>query len=159
MVNNTVGGIGGVDITNFWSIVLDDHWSKTIYRPKMIVWSDANIHPCSLFSSFPSKYSLRVDHFCVLRVFRYVSYQRARYACFVVICLKKCIKFVFVVCLGSGLSLISEPGRRHPTITTLASRANRANRGRRGGKVNPSCKLPATRGISQRPSRDDPDND
>ena len=26
-------------ITNFWSIVLDDHWSKKIYRPKMIVWS------------------------------------------------------------------------------------------------------------------------
>ena len=41
---------------------------------------------------------------------------------------------MFVVCLGSGLSLISEPGRRHTTITTLASRANRANRGRRGAK-------------------------
>ena len=45
VVNNTVGGIGGVDITNFWSIVLDDHWSKTIYRPKMIVWSGAIIRP------------------------------------------------------------------------------------------------------------------
>ena len=28
-----------------WSIVLDDHWSKKIYRPKMIVWSGAIIHP------------------------------------------------------------------------------------------------------------------
>ena len=27
----------GVVITNFWSIALDDHWSKKIYRPKMIV--------------------------------------------------------------------------------------------------------------------------
>ena len=24
-----------------WSIVVDDHWSKKIYRPKMIVWFDA----------------------------------------------------------------------------------------------------------------------
>ena len=24
-------------LRNFWSIVLDDHWSKKIYRPKMIV--------------------------------------------------------------------------------------------------------------------------
>ena len=24
-------------ITNFWPIFLDDHWSKNIYRPKMIV--------------------------------------------------------------------------------------------------------------------------
>ena len=28
----------GVVITNFWSIVEDDHWSKKIYRTKMIVW-------------------------------------------------------------------------------------------------------------------------
>ena len=32
------GGACGVVITNFWSIVLDDHWSKKIYRPKMIAW-------------------------------------------------------------------------------------------------------------------------
>ena len=25
-------------ITNFWSIVLDDYWSKKTYRPKTIVW-------------------------------------------------------------------------------------------------------------------------
>ena len=25
-------------ITNFWSNVLDDHWSKNIYRPKIIAW-------------------------------------------------------------------------------------------------------------------------
>ena len=31
-------GAKGVVITNFWSIVLDDHWSKKIYRSKMIVW-------------------------------------------------------------------------------------------------------------------------
>ena len=30
---------GGIDITNFWSIVLGDHW----YRPKVIVWSCAII--------------------------------------------------------------------------------------------------------------------
>ena len=35
--------------TNFLSIVLDDHWSKKIYRPKMIVWSCANIHPYMLY--------------------------------------------------------------------------------------------------------------
>ena len=36
----------GVAITNFWSIVLDDHWSKMIYRSKMILWSGAIIiHP------------------------------------------------------------------------------------------------------------------
>ena len=33
----------------FWSIVLDDHWSKTIYRPEMIVWSSAIIHPSSFW--------------------------------------------------------------------------------------------------------------
>ena len=32
-------------ITNLWSIALDDHWSKTIWRPKLIVWSGAIIHP------------------------------------------------------------------------------------------------------------------
>ena len=38
-------GVGeGVDITNFWSIFLDDHCSKTIYRPQIIVWSGAIIH-------------------------------------------------------------------------------------------------------------------
>ena len=31
--------------TNFWSIVLDDHWSKTIYRPNMIVRSGVLSHP------------------------------------------------------------------------------------------------------------------
>ena len=31
-------------ITNFWSIVVDDHWSRTIYWPEIIVWSDAIIH-------------------------------------------------------------------------------------------------------------------
>ena len=31
------GGQGGMVITNFWSFVLDDHWSKKIYRPQMIV--------------------------------------------------------------------------------------------------------------------------
>ena len=31
--------------TNFWSIVLDDHWSKTIYRPNMIVRSGVISHP------------------------------------------------------------------------------------------------------------------
>ena len=29
----------GVGHHNFWSIVLDDQWSKRICRPKMIVWS------------------------------------------------------------------------------------------------------------------------
>ena len=28
-----------------WPIVLDDHWSKKIYRPKMIVWSSAINRP------------------------------------------------------------------------------------------------------------------
>ena len=37
--------LGGGGITNFWSIVLNDHWSKIIYRPQMIVWSGAIIHP------------------------------------------------------------------------------------------------------------------
>ena len=61
---------GGV-ITNFWSIVLDDHWSKKIYRPKMIVdvrWS------CFLFLSrsfytmsrfvLPTQYVLTFFCFC-----------------------------------------------------------------------------------------------
>ena len=31
--------VGGcVIITNVWSIFLDDHWSKKIYRPKLMVW-------------------------------------------------------------------------------------------------------------------------
>ena len=34
----TWGGMGGLVILNFWSIVLDDHWSKKIYKPMMIVW-------------------------------------------------------------------------------------------------------------------------
>ena len=34
-----------ISITTFWSFVLDDHWSKTIYTPKMIVWSGAILHP------------------------------------------------------------------------------------------------------------------
>ena len=34
-----------VVITNFWSIVLNDHWSKTIYRPNMIVRSGVLSHP------------------------------------------------------------------------------------------------------------------
>ena len=38
-------GAKGVGHHNFWSIVLDDHWSKKIYKPKMIVWSGAIIHP------------------------------------------------------------------------------------------------------------------
>ena len=29
----------------FWYIILDDHWSKKIDRPKMIAWSGAIIHP------------------------------------------------------------------------------------------------------------------
>ena len=33
-----------INITNFWSIVLDDHWSKKIYRPKMIVDVRCYIH-------------------------------------------------------------------------------------------------------------------
>ena len=31
-------GKGYVIITNFWSILLDNYWSKKIYRLKMIVW-------------------------------------------------------------------------------------------------------------------------
>ena len=41
----TAGQGGGEGHHNFGSIVLDDHWSKKIYRPKMIVWSGAIIHP------------------------------------------------------------------------------------------------------------------
>ena len=32
-------------VTNRQTAVIDDHRSKTIYRPKMIVWSGAIIHP------------------------------------------------------------------------------------------------------------------
>ena len=88
-------------------------------------------------------------------VLGFVSYRRARYV-LLSYASKKGIKFVFVVCLGSSFVPYQRAGP--PTITTLA-RANRANRGRRGGKVKPSCRLPATRGISQRSSRDDPNND
>ena len=39
-------GVGWVgDITNFWSIVLDDHWSWMVCRPQMIVRSGAIVHP------------------------------------------------------------------------------------------------------------------
>ena len=34
----------GVVITNFWSIVLDDHWSKKIYIPQIIVDVRCYIH-------------------------------------------------------------------------------------------------------------------
>ena len=34
----------GMVITNFWSIVLDDHWSKKIYRPQIIVDVRCYIH-------------------------------------------------------------------------------------------------------------------
>ena len=37
-------GKGRVVITNFWSIVLDDHWSKKIYRSQMIVVVRCYIH-------------------------------------------------------------------------------------------------------------------
>ena len=35
---------GTLKLTNFWGIVLDDHWSKKIYSPKMIVDVGCYIH-------------------------------------------------------------------------------------------------------------------
>ena len=68
----------GVVITNFWSIALDDHWSKKIYRPKMIVdvlcssqmilflfWG-VSLHVCSGWD--PSMWQLFVERFWVICV-------------------------------------------------------------------------------------------
>ena len=54
-------GKGGYVISNFWSIVLDDHWSKKIYRPKMTVWSGAIIHRQPIAVSYISIYICFID--------------------------------------------------------------------------------------------------
>ena len=46
---NGKGGVVGHQ--NFWSIVLDDHWSKKIYRPKTIFLSGATFISDDLFNN------------------------------------------------------------------------------------------------------------